>query len=203
MKLALFISGIILIFLVFWLFPESDYDIKNYPSSGTEIVAFGDSLVSGVGASEGKDFVSVLSNLINASIINLGKGGETTSSGLLRINEVLNTKPKIVLLLLGGNDYLRRTPSSQTFRNLGTIITEIQETGAIVILLGVRGGLLSDGYENKYEDLAREYQTAYVPNVLDGVFGNSDLMSDGIHPNDAGHERIANKIYPVISKLLY
>lgn len=176
--------------------------IVNYPSSGTTIVAFGDSLVEGVGSTKGNDFVSLLSDTTGESIQNLGVSGDTTRDGLARVDEVLNLKPKIVLLLLGGNDYIKKIPKEETFSNLEKIITQIQEEGSIVILLGVRGGVIRDEYKDDYKALAKKTGSAYVPNVLEGLFGRSNLMYDAIHSNDAGYKIIAERVEPVLLELL-
>ncbi len=176
--------------------------IKNYPSAGTDVIAFGDSLVYGQGASEGKSFVPLLSQAIGRPIINLGVPGDTTAQGLARINELDKYKPQVVLLLLGGNDYLKRVPQEETFANLAKIIADIQSRGAVVILLGVRGGLLNDHFDEEFQKLADTYHTAYVPDVLDGLLGEKQYMSDQVHPNDAGYAIIAARIAPVLKKLL-
>jgi lysophospholipase L1-like esterase len=100
----------ILILICFWfLFFNGDKkQIKNFPSKGTDIVAFGDSLIVGLGATEGNDFVSILSKKIGLNIINLGVSGNTTEDGLNRINELDQYDPKVVLLLLGGNDAIKQ-----------------------------------------------------------------------------------------------
>lgn len=176
--------------------------ITNYPSSGTDIVAFGDSLVQGVGAGEGQDFVSLLSKRIGRPILNLGHSGDTTAAGLARIQELDAYKPKVVLLLLGGNDYLKKVPITETRKNLEAIIEHIQARGAVVLLLGVRGGLLHDRFDSEFEDLRDTYHTAFVPDVLDGLLGDSAYMADSVHPNAAGYKLIADKIYPVLMQVL-
>jgi acyl-CoA thioesterase-1 len=185
---------------VFFLRPEPK--ITNYPSSGINIIAFGDSLVEGVGATDGNNFVSKLSAKIGVPIINKGVSGNTTRQGLARIDDVLDNDPKVVIVLLGGNDAIQKIPTEETFRNLEVIIQKIQAKGAIVLLLGVQGRLLSDPFKGEFEKLAAKYHTAYVPNVLDGLIGNLKYMSDSVHPNDLGYEIIAEKIKPVLSKLL-
>jgi lysophospholipase L1-like esterase len=165
-------------------------------------VAFGDSLVQGVGASERHDFVSLLSERIGQPIINLGMSGNTTGDALARLPGVLALDPKIVIVLLGGNDFLRKVPIDTTFANLDTIVDAIHERGAAVLLLGVRGGLLYDSYDERFKDFARDHRTGFVPNVLQGLLGNSKLMSDGIHPNDIGYRLIADKVEPVLKKML-
>jgi len=199
---SLFLIGIAVIAVAYVLFFNSPNKITNYPSDGTTIVAFGDSLVEGVGSSAGNDFVSVLERELGEPIVNLGVRGDTTTDALLRLDQVLSEDPKIVMVLLGGNDYLQQIPKAETFANLNQIVTTIHDSGAVVILLGVRGGLLRDEYQGDYQDLAQSLDTAYVPNVLDGLFGNSSLMSDAVHPNDAGYQIIADKVEPVLRELL-
>lgn len=186
---------------LFW-FLRPEAPITNYPSSGTEIIAFGDSLVVGVGATPGNDFVSLLEAKIEQPIVNLGVSGDTTIDGLARIDMVTTRDAKVVLILLGGNDALRSTPIETTHENLSHIITEIQRTGAVVVLLGVRSGVLADRYETMYEELAETHGTAYVSDVLSGVFGRSNLMADPIHPNDLGYKKISERVLPVLQSVI-
>jgi lysophospholipase L1-like esterase len=179
-------------------------NVKNYPSSGTGIIAFGDSLVEGVGSGVKGGFVTNLSGMVKQPIKNYGVSGDTTASALARITSVLaqNPNPEVVLVLLGGNDFLQKVPKEKTFQNLKMIIKTFQDTGAVVILLGVRGGLITDRTEEDYKNLSEEYNTAFVPNVLDGLFGNSAYMADTIHPNTAGYEIISKKVYPELSAVI-
>lgn len=199
--------GVIIVVLAiviayFFLFVAKKATITNYPSSGTDIIAFGDSLVEGYGSSQRKDFVSFLSQDIGEPIINLGVSGDTTEQGLARIDELDKYHPKVVILLLGGNDAIHKVPTEQTFENLGKIIEEIQKRGAIVLLVGVRGGVLSDPYASQFQKLADTYHTAYVTDALSGLFANQKYMSDEVHPNDAGYAIIASRIEPVLKSLL-
>ena len=197
------LSGIVLlVFLGFLFKPSKDAPIKNLPSNGKDIIAFGDSLIKGSGASVDKDFVSLLSKKIGRPIINLGVPGDTTADGIKRVDELDTYDPKVVLLLLGGNDHLRKMPIKDTFRNLSVLIEHIQASGAIVLLLGVRGNLFGDVFKSEFEKLRDTYHTAYVPDVLDGLFGNAKYMEDTIHPNDAGNAIIADRIYPVLLPLI-
>lgn len=186
----------------YFFFGRGETKIVNYPSQGTDIVAFGDSLVFGEGASRGHDFVSLLSQSIGQPISNLGVPGDTTAQGLARIHELDTYHPKVVLLLLGGNDAIHKIPKEQVFQHLANILVELQKRGAIVLLLGVRGAVFSDPYASEFQKLADTYGAAYVPDVLDGLFGNPTYMSDEVHPNDAGYARIAARVEPVLKKLL-
>ena len=173
------------------------------PTSGTTIIAFGDSLVEGRGATGGNDFVSLLSRRIRVPILNAGRSGDTTRSALERLDrDVLSRNPRIVIVLLGGNDFLRRVPVQETFANLQEVVSRIRERGAAVVMVGVSVGLFSDPYAREFEDLARRAAAGLVPDILDGIIGHNELMSDAIHPNDRGYLLMAERLAPVLKELL-
>lgn len=198
----LIIVGILLALFVgkIWYDAKDKYTIVNYPPRGSSIVALGDSLTVGVGTSAyEKSFVGILEERLGTPITNKGIIGNTTDDALKRLDsDVLALKPDIVLVLLGSNDYLRGVPQDVTFNNLRTIIERIQAEGALVVLIGARGGLLTDKFSNDFKNLAQEKGTLLVPGVMDGVIGETSLMSDEIHPNDAGYLRMADKIAPIL-----
>lgn len=201
-KIALLVFSVSALFFVAYYFLLPNDKIKNYPSKGTDVIAFGDSLIRGVGSSNNDGFISLLSKRINKPIINLGVSGNTTEDGLKRLSELDKYKPKVVIVLLGGNDHLRKVPIESTFENLERIITDIQSKGAVVLLLGVKGNLFGDKFKSRFENLSEKYNTAYVEDVLSGLFGNPKYMSDAIHPNDLGYEKIAERIYPILKGVI-
>jgi lysophospholipase L1-like esterase len=199
MRFIVVVSAFLVLSIVFILV-RSDDELTNYPPKNKTIVAYGDSLVFGYGATPGNDFVSLLGQNLNRPVINLGVSGDTTLDGVKRMGEVKKHNPGTVLLLLGGNDFLRRTDESVTRENLRTLITTFQQDGAVVVLVGVQGGILFDGRDDMYKSLAEEHGALYVPNVLEDIFGNATLMFDGIHPNDAGYREIANRFTRIFEK---
>jgi len=185
----------------FWYFSKPDFSMRK-PIAGENIIAFGDSLVAGQGADSGNDFVSVLSRKIGQPIINAGRSGDTTERALLRLEEdVLSRDPRVVIILLGGNDFIVRVPPEEVFQNLEKMIEEIQAEGAGVVLVGIRGSIFGSR-EADFKRLAREKRAGYVPKILNGIFGNSELMSDYNHPNDEGYKMMADRIEPVLKKML-
>ena len=198
---SIIVGVVVLLAISYFVFGAGDKAVTNYPSQGTDIVAFGDSLVAGVGSSTG-GFVNMLSKDLGVEIVNLGVSGNTTKDALDRVDILKNYKPKLVMILLGGNDFLRKVPTEETFANLEKIVQVVVSQGAVAVLLGVRSGVLSNRYDEEYERLAGKYGAVYVSDVLDGVFGRSNLMYDTIHPNDSGYRVIANRLNPVIGKLI-
>ena len=176
--------------------------ITNYPSVGDTVVMFGDSLIEGVGASKGYTLPELLSEKINTPIINMGIKGQTSKEGLARINSIIDLDPKVVMILFGGNDYLHDVKPHTTFKNIDDMVAILQEFGAVVVLLGIQGGILTDPYEEEFKKIAHNRGALYVPSVLDGIIGEESLMSDEVHPNDIGYALIADKIYPVLKKAL-
>jgi lysophospholipase L1-like esterase len=172
------------------------------PTSGRSIIAFGDSLVAGRGADAGQDFVSVLSRRLGVPIVNAGRSGDTSGAALARLDrDVLALDPRIVIVLLGGNDYLRRVPTAETFANLDAIVTRIRQRGAAVVLVGVGVGIIGDPYRTEYEALAQRTDAGLVPDILDGIIGHADLMSDSIHPNARGYAMFADRLEPTLRDL--
>jgi acyl-CoA thioesterase-1 len=193
--LALALTGILTLMLF-----DDTVRAKNYPPKNTIIIAFGDSLVEGVGSTPGNDLFSQLENKIGRPIENLGDAGDTTADGVARMNKVTALDPGLVIVLLGGNDTLRRIPVETTEANLRTLITAFQKGGAVVMFLGVRGGIMGSEREDMYERVTNEYGAMYVPDILDGILLKPELMDDGIHPNDAGYSRIAERLKEVFEE---
>ncbi len=188
-----------------WLRPGKVSYVNFPPTARGEWVAFGDSLTAGVGAAEGGDFPSQLAKRLGLKIRNLGVPGHTTADGLARVAEAVQLRPRVVLLCLGGNDTLRSVPAEQTFANLGALIDHFHQAGSFVVLLGVRGGGLTDGKAKRFEQLAKAKRVLLVPNILEGILFSPSLMADQIHPNDRGYakitERLEETLLPLLSRL--
>lgn len=176
-------------------------DSPTAPSAIT-VVAFGDSLTAGVGTTGDNDYVSLLSNRTGVAIINAGRPGDTTASALARIDgAVLSRDADIVIVLLGGNDLLQGVPVQQRIANITTIVQLIRADGAAVILVGLGSGSL-DPFEGALPGIASQTSSTLVPAILDGIFGVPGLMADLIHPNNAGHAIMADRIEPSLRAAL-
>ena len=177
--------------------------IANLASRGTNIIAFGDSLTAGYGAVAGEDYPSRLAAITGIPILNAGVSGDTTDTALARLDsDVLARDPRIVIVGLGGNDFLRGAPIGTTEANLRTIIRKIHAAGAMVVILGYKFPSLQANYEKMYERVAKDEQCLLVPDLLDGIESNPQLKSDEIHPNARGYQLIAERVAGPLRKLL-
>ena len=194
----------LLLLLYFAACGRGPYDsIRNFRSTGEQIICFGDSLTEGVGAGEGEDYPAVLTEKLGIAVVNAGRRGDTTAEALTRIpRDVLEKNPRLVIVLLGGNDFLRQVPVGETKKNLAEIVRQIQAGGAMVAIAGVRLGWFTDEYGPMFEEIAGQASALYMPHVLKGILSDAKLRSDAIHPNAAGYrvvaERIAKEIMPLL-----
>lgn len=159
------------------------------------IVAFGDSLTHGTGASDDTAYPAVLASLTGRTVINAGVPGDTTSSGLQRLPEVLaEHKPRLVLLCLGGNDMLRKQPEASTESNLRLLVQTIRASGANVVLIGVPEPKLFGGAPDFYTRIADEMKLPLEREIFNDVLKDNRLKSDPIHANAAGYRQVAERL---------
>ena len=198
------IGAAVLVLLALWVFcPSSLSKVTNLRSSGKNVIAFGDSLTAGYGAGAGEDYPTRLSGLIGESVMNAGVSGDTTESAMARLDaDVLARDPRIVLVGLGGNDFLRGVPIATTEANLHAIVRKIHAGGAMVVLLGYRFPSISANYGKMYEGLASNDGCLLIPNLLSGILTDSSLKSDEIHPNAKGYALIAERVAGPVRKLI-
>ncbi len=164
-------------------------------STNATILAFGDSLTQGVGASPHKDYPSQLAKILGHKVINAGISGETTTQGLKRFENVLNdTNPEAIILLEGGNDFLRNVPRHTTHQNLSKMITLAQSKNITMLLVSVpeKSLFLSDA--EIYKSLAKEYNIQLLEDSLSNLLSKPDKKSDLIHLNDRGYHELALSI---------
>jgi acyl-CoA thioesterase I len=167
------------------------------------IVAYGDSLTEGLGASREESYPSVLSHLLGFEVCNLGVSGRTTSVALQAMAEVIAVKPKAVVLILGANDALRGTPRLETKQNIITIVNRLRENNILVVLAGIDSRQpdipkFLKNLHTLYEEISAELpnDVIFVPSAMDDIIGVQDMTSsDGIHPNAKGYRRLAKNLY--------
>src|SRR5512139_3834936 len=159
------------------------------------IVAFGDSLTHGTGASDATAYPAVLASLSGHTVINAGVPGDTTSSGLQRLPAVLaEHHPRLVLLCLGGNDMLRQQPAATTENNLRLLVQTIRASGAEVVLIGVPEPKLFGGAPDFYSRVADDMGLPLEDDAFSEVLKDNRLKADPIHANAAGYRVVAERL---------
>lgn len=178
-----------------------------------KILAFGTSLTQGYGLPPGTEFTVVMQQKlkaagIDATIINAGVSGDTSSDGLSRLDWSLADHPDAAIVEMGSNDALRGIDPALTEKNISAMLGKFKAAHVPVLLLGMKaprnlGPEYEKAFDPIYPKLAKEYGVLLYPFVLDGVVLNPKLnQADGIHPNPAGVKIIVDRMFPYVRKLV-
>ena len=179
------------------------------------ILFLGDSLTAGYGLPQEQAFPHLIGRRLQQEgfpyeVVNAGVPGDTSASGLRRIDWLLRRRVDILFLELGANDMLRGLPLDMTRQNLQTIIDKARAANPDVQIV-VAGMLappnLGPEYTAEFRDifpaLADANDALLMPFLLQGVAARPELnLPDGIHPNAAGQEIVAAAVWRLLVPLL-
>ncbi len=192
---------ITVIFIGFIIFLKDGGDKVEYKSLDEDatILAFGDSLTYGFGASDGSSYPDVMQRKTGLHIINAGVNGETTSESLHRLPIYLEHQPDFVILCIGGNDILQNVPEQTIKENILKMIDLIKQSGAEMMLVGVPE-LNTLGFKvlGIYKDIADEKGVLLEDDILSYIELRRELKSDYIHPNAKGYKMMADAFVEVL-----
>lgn len=179
------------------------------------ILFFGNSLTAGYGLDPSEAFPALIQNKIdslglNYKVVNAGLSGETTAAGKNRIEWVLRQPVDVFILELGGNDGLRGISPEETRRNLEEIIDKVRQNypEVKILLAGMQiPPSMGQAYANQFQEIfpqvAREKNVELITFLLEGVGGERDLnLPDGIHPNEEGHQIVADNVWQELRPML-
>lgn len=165
------------------------------------ILAFGDSLTYGTGAEQSQSYPAVLATLTGMKVVNAGIPGEVTAEGLKRLPLVLDeVKPSMMILCLGGNDFLRKTGEKQAEENLRAMLNLAKERSVPVLLVAVPTFGIPLSPPSFYRELAGEFKVPVEEKALTDILKIPSLKADQIHPNAAGYRKFAEAIYSTMKK---
>lgn len=185
-----------------------------YGASPPTVLVFGDSLSAGFGIDVDQSWAALLQTRLQSEgyehrVVNASISGDTTEGGAARIGRAIETfEPALIILELGGNDGLRGIPPVRMKGNLEKIISAGKDSGAAVVLLGIRippnyGQRYIAEFENVYREVAQEQDIPWIEFFMEGVALNDSLMqADGIHPNAAAQPVLLDNAWPIISEAL-
>lgn len=179
------------------------------------VVVLGDSIAAGYGLDPSEAFPALLQEKIDAAklpfkVVNAGVSGDTTASGLRRIDWILKQPLDVLILELGGNDGLRGIQPTATRTNLQGIInkTLAKQPKAKIVIAGMRmPDSMAEEYTTAYAKLfaetAKTNNATLIPFLLEGVGGKPELnLPDRIHPTAEGHRIIAGTIWRYLEPVL-
>ena len=136
-------------------------------------------------------------------------------AGLERLQKhVFQHNPDLVIIAYGLNDLRGGTPLSQFLEDLGKMVKEVKaNTKALIVLVGIYftknfsiKGNFSHGslkkireWNSKLKKWAKEMDILFTD--VYSAMGETEwlISNDGVHPNDLGHQIIANKIFEVLA----
>ena len=143
------------------------------------------------------------------TVINASVSGDTTSGGLNRLKWLLEKiDSDIVIVCLGANDMLRGIKTNLIKQNLNKIMEILKEQNVTVLLAGMLAQeTFGEEYKKKfdkiYPELAKKFNVAFLPFLLDGVALNPELnLKDGKHPNHEGIKLISKNLEKKLIDLL-
>ena len=173
---------------------------KLPPLAGDDVIlAFGDSLTNGTGASAEESYPTVLAELSGRQVINEGVPGEVSADGLRRLPGVLEEyQPRLLILCHGGNDFLQQMDMIGMEANVRGMIRLAQDQNIPVVLLGVpRPGLFLASAE-VYKNIAASTGVVFIEDLIPDILSDKALKSDTAHPNKEGYRMMAEAIYKVL-----
>ena len=159
------------------------------------VLAFGDSLTYGTGATEDESYPAQLEKLIGRRVVRAGVPGEVTAQALARLPAALDEHaPRLLLLCIGGNDFLRRLGNPQAEKNVREMVKLAQGRGVAVLLIGTPEPGLTVSPPAFYAGIAKEYRLPYEGGAVGEVLKDRSLKADPIHPNARGYRLIAERL---------
>lgn len=180
------------------------------------ILIFGDSLTAGYGLPATQAYPALIQQKLKDEgytdyhVINAGMSGDTTASGVHRLDKWLHQTVNIFILALGANDGLRGIPTRETTINLQEMLDKAKRTwpGVQIILSGMEipdivPGRYAAEFRVLFRELALKNNVAFVPFLLEGVAGMRHLnLPDGVHPNAEGQKLLAKHTWSVLKDAL-
>ena len=169
--------------------------------SGDVVLAFGDSLTFGTGASPSESYPAQLQSLIGRKVVNAGVPGEISADGLARLPDMLEeVQPKLLLLCHGGNDFLRKQSETAAAANVRAMIKLARDKGIAVVLIATPKPGFSMSPPDFYAEIAREFAIPFNDDALKSILRDNELKSDLVHPNAKGYAQFAQALNKMLKK---
>lgn len=169
--------------------------------SDARVLALGDSLTMGYGATPEQAWPTRLAQLTGWQVDNEGVSGDTSAGALQRLEALLAMNSyDAVLVGIGGNDMLRGISQQTTTDHVAAIVRmALAHTPYVAVIatpapepLRATVGSLSDA--GFYEVVAKAEKVLLIPDVYAAVLSDAALRSDRIHANAQGYAVVAQQL---------
>lgn len=165
------------------------------------ILAFGDSLTYGTGASPETAYPALLALQIGRKVVGDGVPGEISADGLRRLPASLDeVQPALLVLCHGGNDFLQKKPDTQAAENIRAMIRLAQSRNIGVVLIATPKPGLFPAPPDFYADIAKEFGIPVDTKILQEILTDNSKKSDLVHPNAEGYKMIAGRVVEILRK---
>ncbi len=177
-----------------------------FSKSEEKIIIIGDSVTDGYGVTTEKAYPALLQKQIkkqfsNVKIVPSAISGSVTASAHNRLLWLLKNEKNIkgVVVVLGGNDLMRGLKPETMEKGYDKLI-KVADDAKLPVLLATMP--IPQNYEVYRADLEKIFKkfeghsnVTLLKDFFKGVFGVTALnQTDGIHPNELGHELIVKNI---------
>jgi acyl-CoA thioesterase I len=184
-------------------------------SERRQVVFLGTSLTAAYQLDQEQGFPALIQQKIDSAglpfeAVNAGLAGESSAGARGRVGWLLEQPVDVLVLETGSNDMLRGADVDSLRANIQAVIDTVRAVHprAEIVLVGMLATPnLGEAYTSRYNalfpELARRNHLPLIPFLLEGVAGEADLnLGDGIHPNPAGHRRIAETVWATLEPIL-
>ena len=168
--------------------------------AGATVLALGDSLTFGTGASTETSYPAVLAGLTGWNVVNAGVSGDTSAQALARLPALLaEHQPKLVIVSIGGNDFLRKLPESDTRTHVHAICKQSLDAGAQVLLVAVPRATVAAALGQMtdhalYAEVSKDLKIPLQREAWGEVLAQPDLRADAVHANARGYAQFARSV---------
>lgn len=174
--------------------------VRNLATMNEGLVFFGDSLTRYKGGES--DYPTHLVRLLGVSGQNAGREGDTSVDAWQRLGLVAQQRPRLVVVCLGGNDFMDGLNPRVTEQHLAFIIENLQAMGSIVAVVAYQPLFPRTEWSARYERLAERQGVYLLPDPWLQVQGDPGLTLDMVHPNAQGARLAAEALAPGVRELL-
>ncbi len=172
---------------------------------GATVVALGDSLTYGTGATPDTSYPALLAAATRWNVVNAGVPGDTAEAGCARLPPLVDEhRPALVLVFLGGNDILRQRGARALKDGLAACVRAAAAAGAPLVLLAVPTfGVTGFTDAAIVEDFAKDAKVPSLSPGLGKLLRDDAMRSDAIHLNAAGYRALAANVADELRRLGY